>query len=386
MTRHILVMVLFCGLTLFAAGCDSLSPGDEDSPIAARREPAFVVLLENNRLLALDSNGRVVWRLSLGPRAGEPVGARYVSVAGPNRFGLVVPGPTRDQLVYVSASGRVHRRIALPAGVRFRAIAQGSESGRVYLAGEIRTSRPTQFEGFAHKPVIVMLSSNGRVQARTTLHDVTEDAPGGGPSDWRIYGFALAANETRLFISYHGPNTSGADWVDVGKGSLSACPRRPGRATCIPEIHGALEVYGDELLATLGTPPLLGGFTKNGVPRQTWPSALGNAHLMEFARRQSTVFAIESCTKTGGLAAIDLSRGRTRVLAAPAPTAREEGLGERDVCGERIAVSRGKLAVMKRGTITGIAGIMLTDDRGQHRRWVPLSPAPLDLAALLNRY
>jgi hypothetical protein len=222
----------------------------------------------------------------------------------------------------------------------------------------------------------------GRHVVTKTLRVPQSARPRPSALDWEIYDIAVELDERRIFFSYHGPNTTGADWLEVGRGTLARC-RSTARAACLAAVHGAIEADRDGLVAALGTPPLLGRFSRDGERIQVWPSGFRDAHLMEFARLGDRVFTVESCTKKGGMTVIDLARREAEVLHPPAPATPLRGLPARAVCGERISIgSGGLIAVMKRGTITGIGGIMLLDDRGRVGNWLRLAPPPVDVLVL----
>jgi hypothetical protein len=156
---------------------------------------------------------------------------------------------------------------------------------------------------------------------------------------------------------------------------LSSSEREP----CIEWIHGSIDAYESGLLASLGTPPMLARFSAEGREARVWRSGFQNAHLMEFARRRPLVFTIESCVKTGGMTVVDLRSGRARILHASAAVMPLRGLPASAVCGERIVVgTEGLIAVMKRGTLNGIGGLMLLDMQGQMVKWIRLKPRPVD--------
>lgn len=277
--------------------------------------------------------------------------------------------------------GRVSKRIALPHGVDFRAIEVGEATGRIYLAGEAATSQRTKEGGPARSAIAVVLSPEGNVVARRTLR---RPGAGGrlGPLDWQVHDIAVSPDEQNVFVSYHGFNTEGADRVAVSGGDLRRCRSRP-TVACIARVHGAIDVDAKGLIATTGTPPLLGLFSEEGRPLRSWQSGVARAHLMEFARAGTRALTVESCAKTGGMTVVDLRAGTAQVLHEPAPAAPLRGLPARAICGERISTASGSLiAVMKRGTITGIGGVTLLAVDGDVVEWVPLRPAPVDVHVL----
>lgn len=364
------------------AAAVTLTRAIDSSDGTGTESPALALLLEDNTLVLLDRRGRRVRRVNLGHPPKRPLGASYIaSTAEGRRLILVVPGDPRDELVLAPVEGRVSKRIALPHGVDFRAIEVGEATGRIYLAGEAATSQRTKEGGPARSAIAVVLSPEGNVVARRTLR-----RPGAegrlGPLDWQVHDIAVSPDEQNVFVSYHGFNTEGADRVAVSGDGLRRCRSRPNVA-CIARVHGAIDVDAKGLIATTGTPPLLGLFSEEGRPLRSWQSGVARAHLMEFARAGARVLTVESCAKTGGMTVVDLRAGTARVLHEPVPAAPLRGLPARAICGERISTASGSLiAVMKRGTITGIGGVTLLAADGDVVEWVPLRPAPVDVHVL----
>jgi hypothetical protein len=349
----------------------------------ARSEPpraSVAVLLEDNTLLLLDRSGDEIRRVRLRNAPKQRTMGRYL-VVGAGRIHALLPGDRRDRLAVLDFDGQVVKKATLPLGVRFRALAVGGRTQRVFLAGERETAAANGFGGRAAAAVLVVLSSEGTVVATATLRSPQPHAP--RVLDWRIDDLAIAHDERRAFVSYHGPNTGGADMIELADAAPERCSS-PARVSCIEDVHGAVEAMPDSLLlATTGTPPRVALFAANGRLGDRWQVGLDNAHLMEFARVGRRVFTVESCTKTGGLSVLDLDRGRARVLHAPAPVAPLRGLPGQAVCGERIsAAGTGRVAIVKRGTITGIAGVFLLDVSGQIVRWRRLAVPPVDAVVL----
>lgn len=344
---------------------------------------AAVVLLQDNTILILSSSGRVVHRTRLGQSSPHPLAGRYLVRTRSGSLVAVASGPTNDFLVFADTRGGVTGRRALPRGIHFRAIEIGRATGRLYLAGEIKTARVTKFGTLAKRAVLTVMSPSGQLLSTTTLRRPDGAQSRRGPLDWSIYDIAVSRNERRVYVSYHGPNTAGADWVSIDHGIPRRCSSASEKETCIERVHGSIEPFRSGVLATLGTPPLLGEFSTNGKELRLWRSGLGNAHLMEFARLRHRVFTIESCVKTGGMTVVDLTTARARTLHAPAPATPLRGLPASAVCGERISVGASALiTVMKRGTLSGIGGVMLFDLHGRLLKWIPLKPRPIDVLVI----
>lgn len=352
-----------------------------DSSDGSGGPPALALLLDDNTLVTVDGSGRQLRRTGLGHSPARPFGARYIASTAQRGLLLIVPGDLQDELAFATAEGRILKRIVLPRGVDFRAIEVGEATGRVYLGGEAATSQLTKEGSAARSAILTVVSSEGDVIATRTLR---RPSPEGrfGPMDWQVYDIAVSPDERNVFLSYHGFNTGGADRIEVNGNELRRCPSIP-TVSCIARIHGTIDVDESGLLATLGTPPLLGLFFEGARQPRLWKSGLDGAHVMEFARAGRHAFAVESCAKTGGLSVVDLRSGTARLLHQPALIAPLRGLPARAICGERISTASGSLiAVMKRGSITGIAGVMLLARSGRVIKWLPLEPAPVDVLVL----
>jgi hypothetical protein len=188
---------------------------------------AVAVLLEDNSLLMLGRTRGVVNRVRLARPSAQPMGGRYLARTRSGNLVAVAPGRKKDVLAIVNARGRVIRRVTLPSGIHFRAIELGASTGRVFLGGEITTTRATKFGTLAKTAVLTVMSLSGQGFATTKLRRPDGHGSRLGPLDWSIYDIAVSRDEQRVYVSYHGSNTDG------GTGSMlaatfrrDACPRR----------------------------------------------------------------------------------------------------------------------------------------------------------------
>ncbi|MGI8825641.1 MAG: hypothetical protein ACR2JC_08345 [Chloroflexota bacterium] len=83
-----------------------------------------------------------------------------------------------------------------------------------------------------------------------------------------MYEAAVSPDERELFVSYHGPNTTGLDWFTVAGGRLRRCTRSPAVARrpdsgCLL-IHGRFMQSGRGFIATTGDGPII-DIDRNGV-------------------------------------------------------------------------------------------------------------------------
>ena len=342
-------------------------------------ETRAVALRQDNTLILLSARGVALREVKLAARPPSSRQGRYLAWVSPDRLVVVSTGSERDTLSFVALTGEVMRRVLLPQGVRVRAVAVAPDD-RAYLAGEVASGRNTAVGTSAHNAVLLIVRPGTPLVTSFRLRTVPRT---GNVPDWGVHDIALSTDGRRVYVSYHGANTEGVDYVDVDGLTPRRCRGGRALAGCIDEIHGGIVSDEANLLAALGTPPLLAQFDAEGRRRQSWDSGLGsNAHLMEFAVRGRRVYTIESCAKTGGMTRIDLVRSQTQVLHRPAAASLPNGLPARTVCGERISAGRGdQIVVMKRGTVTGVGGVMILDGEGRLQRWLPLDPAPTDVLA-----
>jgi hypothetical protein len=140
--------------------------------------------------------------------------------------------------------------------------------------------------------------------------------------------------EDRLFVSWHGTSTSGADSVD-GEGRRFGCgePGRPNEG-CLG-VHGNVEPLANGVVGSTGEGPLRRFDSVGRVIAEVDPRLPRN-HVMEFAvAGDRRAYVIGSCLYSGGLSVVDLALRRTRVLVRPP----RPGGRLPHVCGERIAVA-----------------------------------------------
>jgi hypothetical protein len=194
-------------------------------------------------------------------------------------------------------------------------------------------------------------------------------------------------DERRVFLSYHGENTGGADWVTFSADRLSRCSSQHAANTgCIALVHGAIEGHEDNVIATLGTPPRLAEFDRRGAMIRDWPSGLRRAHAIEFAFNGRDVFTTETCSRFGGMSVVNLATGRAQVLHPPSVSALYPDPSL--VCGDRISVgARSLVALAKRPKQTtasqqgsGSPSVILIDGAsGRILNKVPTKSDPVDV-------
>lgn len=228
-------------------------------------------------------------------------------------------------------------------GQRWASLARAA-NGDLYLFGNAAP-------GLAIKHV----DATGRV-----LHDwkVQLDTTGvldEQPLEWSIYLGGIAADGRRLYVGYHGSNTTGVDWFDLRGDSLFRCPTR-GRSWvgCVGS-HGGFAVYKGGLLFATGFEVI--GWTDFAAPvPQGYDTRLLRDHLMEFAidSARGRLYAIGSCSQSPrSYSVVDLTRpaefpefGPTRRLwktEPPKPLLFRDFSHADAPCGQRIVLGEDSL-------------------------------------------
>lgn len=348
----------------------SLAATDE---MQARRisEPTIYALLMDGTLVRM--NGKRIDRRRLGSVAkGAGVG-HYLTMIGRGQTLLALVTGEKRQFVRALSARTLRQRwsIALPAGYRFGSIDVG-RSSEIYVGGN---------DARDGKPVAALIKPPGQLAILPLETPVARD--------WRIYRLLVTRDERSMIASFHGVDTTGAA-VYSRTGSLMPCAAstREGVA-CIGPVHGDIERYGGQFVATTGTPPMIIEVQIDGSVTRKWDTRLGNNHLVEFALDlpRDTVYAVGSCGYTGGLSAINLTRGYVRVLVHPSSggfiteSSRASG-----VCGERLAVTGNTLVIGQNArpvpSAHGKAAILLIDTRSRKKTArVPVSSDILDVLA-----
>lgn len=310
-------------------------------------------LLADNRLMAVHAqDGMVIAERVLAPRPvrspGRSTGHFLArSKDGARLFVLLTDDLSALNQLAVVDIATVEVRATYPltvSGDSYRSIAVGPGTGRLYLFGN---------RG-GDAIVTILDPASGAALAIWS-------AKAGGHS-WIVYQGAVSDDERQLFISYHGPDTTGIDWFAVTDGGLQRCQVavRPNFG-CLP-THGGFAVAGDGLFAATGTNIIL-NVDENGTIRYGLDTFLTGNHLMEFAVDGQTgqLYAVGSCGYTGGFSAIDLRSGGSpaemtkdgvRLRSTPVPPqvlvrgGESARPGTLVPCGERLALGANALVVV----------------------------------------
>src|SRR5207245_350711 len=190
-------------------------------------------------------------RLAPSPPAGaDRSTGHYLVLSGDGRYVFIlVPGQLEapDRLAIVDAeTGQVQVTLPLPDTATFRGVALGPRTGRVYLfgnAGEV--VRPPGVDPLAPRQVSVVVAVLDPARGQVVEGWTARSADG---HDWRVYHGAVSTDESRVFVSFHGPDTTGIDWFDLAPDGSHRCPDSsvPGRG-CL-HGHGGLAIHRAGLL------------------------------------------------------------------------------------------------------------------------------------------
>jgi hypothetical protein len=316
--------MLAAGMALSVTGCFSSAGSDEQSAICpsaaagadgAGAAPAGIALVGENRLVRVSlESGRVEAERTL-PVGGIPSsGAAAVLLRLPGQL-LVQPqtsggvlvlvrrGPGgRDEILAVNPiTLRTGCRYPLKRGVRYRGLAVGA-SGRIYAYGYGEGDREGRVAA-----VLTTLEPGGRQRPVTeTVRRAT--------NDWLPYWGTVSPDERHAALSYHGSDTTGADWLDAAGGGFRRCRSGGFGIGCVAEVHGAVAPYGAGFIATTGS----------GLVEVSWngrverlPVRPRNVHLMDFVLDASRGLAyVSSCGNRPTIQRLDLARMRVRKVAS----------------------------------------------------------------------
>jgi len=284
--------------------------------------------------------GRIEAERRLGPRLRRPrlgaPGAFELGFSGQlldaapdglTVYALVRQGQ-RDHVEALDATSlRPRRRYPLARGIHYIGITLG-RSGRIYAYGARRVA-------VGHSvPTITILDSDGATIANHTV-------PGRIDREWSVHAGTPSADGRRFILTYHGGNTTGADWVDLAPGALRRCESREADKACIFEIHGGVEPYRDGFLATTGSRVVEA--SRDGRIVHRLPLAPRNVHLMDFALNRSHLY-VSSCGKRPAILRLDLARDRVQTMRSGR------------FCGAPFAVGAGFLVMSADRVRNGYAG------------------------------
>lgn len=345
--------MLLVALAVAACTGDGGKPGggpparsrtDSPSGATAAAPARVVVLLADKRVVALGgARLNPVWTTRLGSPSGRQVIGRYLAWGRGGELDVLVPGAgTSGRLIVLDpTTGRRRADWELPRGVAYRSLTVGTRTGAVYLFGNRARGRASLGPG-QEAVVTVLDPASGRVIRTWTAR----------PADgrhWSVYRGEVSADEQRLFLSYHGPDTTGIDWFRLRGRTLTRC-RPPSLDVACIDSHGAFTPYGRGLLVATGLNTIEHVDLRGNLIRRYDTGLIGN-HLMEFALdgERKRLFAAGPCGYVGGMSRVDLRSGRIDKLAPRLPDARTtDSLPKNGVCGERISwLGQGRVVLFR---------------------------------------
>lgn len=341
-------------------------------------------LLADMHLLTARQDGAILADTSLDPRA--PINTvratgHYLALGTENQhvYVLVPRQPQAlDLVVAVNAvSAHIESTYTLPGG-DYHSITVGAQTGQLFVFGDRGSSAI----------VTVIDPANGANASTWTAR--SEDGHA-----WTVYQGSVSADQRRIYVSYHGTDTTGLDWFDVTPDGLVRClSAEPANFGCIAS-HGAFAVLPNELLVATGGPMIL-DVDATGVVRRAFDTGLQGNHLMEFVADPAAerLYAVGSCGYSGGFSAASLRRpgipttptipGEWSWAIAPQPP---QVLLKTQPCGERLSLGSAGLVVGK--TAQPVAqparhgALLMVDPSSGRLTWqIETASEPLDVLAL----
>jgi hypothetical protein len=317
-------------VALTVAGCGS---GGHDGGAPRKDGTQLYALLASNELVGVAlSPARLTVRLRLGEGLDQASPGRLLATSpdGTTVYVLVRHSKRPSIAVVAGASGHLRMRVPLPAGLGVRSLVVGARSGTLYVLGNREGTRRNEVQGLESSAQLLVVDPDaGRVRKSIEIRPLEG-------RDWWVYSAAVAADERTLYVTYHGSDTTGADWIALPE--LRRCRRSPQPwAGCLPaDLHGhLLPLAAGGFVAATGSPRLVRYDAARRLELKLDTQLAGN-HLMDFAvnKGEDKLAAVGSCVYRPGLALLDLRAGESRVST-----------DERHVCGERIVFAGNALVV-----------------------------------------
>lgn len=306
------------------------------SNTAIKRDLIFALLANGNLVGLRAEDGRLVanYDLAAAQNSLDAIAStgHYLGTSkdGTRLFALISGSESQPSHVYtLDVATRALRPThdVEDASVVFRSLAVGPQTGRVYLFGNQRGD-----------VVVAQLDANADAELKRWTVKRQDSF------NWWIYQGAVGADERQLFISYHGVDTTGIDWMGIASDTLKLCTTRQRPDMGCINSHGSFVFYKNSLLTATGEEPIL-QHTQQGKLLGAFDAGLQGNHLMEIALdvHNQQLYAVGSCGYVGGVTRINLEKpGSLESMsdtwkATPYPPRR---LAPRAVCGERLALSR----------------------------------------------
>jgi hypothetical protein len=283
----VIVRLLVVATLTFATGCTSVPVPPSSAPTSTgsqRGAIAYTLLTTGHLLLVSIDDGKILQDVALAnssPQLLTQVHAMALTPDGATMYVLVQDATRTGRVAAVdTASQRVLRTIEVGTGADYRSLDVGQRSGLLYVFGN---------QGGA--ALVWIIDPTGRIPARQVLA-----RPADGRT-WFVYQGLVNADESALFISYHGPDTTGIDRFDLLDGSYVRCSPAPYPTAGCLDGHGSMRFVGDRLVATTGEGPLLALDPITGAIADRYDTGVEANHLMAFGvdLTQQRLYVIGSC-------------------------------------------------------------------------------------------
>jgi hypothetical protein len=334
------------------------------TPLPRPSSGAVFALLADNSLAVVSEYSAVARIEELGSSATQSqqpahiAAGHYLAISTDKRsvFVLVGGATTPARVAIVDATnGRLAKTFALDPMITFRSLAVGKRTGRIFLFGN-RSPGPD------HSGEDVVAAAfdpeSGRMEASWTIR------PANG-RDWFVYQGGVSPDELHLYVSYHGPDTTGIDVFDPASSRLECTVGNYGTG-CI-QSHGGFALDANHIVAATGGSEMI-ETTPTGQIEYRFDTGLANNHLMEFTIDWSAqvLFAAGSCRYVAGFRALRISSGTRHPLVST---------NDYRVCGERSALGPDSQIVI--GKIDAL--LFVDQSTGQIMRTVATPAEPVDV-------
>ncbi|MBB4920152.1 hypothetical protein FHS44_007296 [Streptosporangium saharense] len=325
------------------------------------------MLLATNELVVLTQDGRVSARRRLGADALDVWAVQRRMALGPDGLLHVLLGrdvrSRPDRVAVVDPiSLRQVKSYELDHETTYRVLTPGPRTGQIRLLGN------------AGGDVVMALLGPKGVAHREVVRTDRDN-------DLRVFDAVLTGDEKRLFVGYHGADSTGADVVRLSPAGRQTCRAAPG-VGCLPDVHGGMKVVGDLLYTATGSATRVDERNPDGRIRRRLNPRSGNNHLMAITADGHHLYALGSCGYAGGLTRVTLSTGETTELSSRP---------ENEICGEQLTLNRSgnALAVLslprpvpQTGRTSGSAVLFVDPKTGRVTGRGTLDADPLDVVPL----
>jgi len=327
-------------------------PRENTVPRSSAWYGTVVALLANRHLLAVNmADGVVRGDLALGTAPdGQDDFRHTMALSNDGRMLFVLlppdePGTQRLAVVDIQTGQLRTSYLLVEHDVVYRGLSTGPQSGQLYLFGNRVDGTDTRAVSLHTNPealsvvVTVLNPSTGE----TVRSETVKPAEG---RQWYVYQGLVSRDEQRIFISYHGTDTTGIDWFNVTNPGFELCqPLSDLPASDCMRVHGGFALLDDGLLAATGGPLVRIDAGGRIIGELDTPIAERN-HVMEFAFDPSTgqVYAAGSCLYAGGLSVAELTSGHAELLKPPSSQG-SPSTGQQ-LCGEQLAIGTDSLLVV----------------------------------------